>query len=126
MARNIRIAALLATLVTASVLTVPAVAQAWSIHQYRVRDAGPQIIHKMTICDPSSSINRVRVRAEVDVDGGGDRHVDYYSGWQDRRCIRWSFRQRDNLLYEGRYWGRVKVNLLGTARYTSWRSFWSS
>jgi hypothetical protein len=109
-----------------ALLALPVSAQAWSIHGYQVRDAGPEIIHKVTVCDPSPSINRIRTRAEVEADGGGDRHVDYFTDMQDRRCIRWAISQRDNLRYEGRYYGRLKIRLLGTVRFTSWKSFWSS
>jgi hypothetical protein len=126
MVRNIRITALLATVVTAVALAVPAAAQAWSIHSYRVRDAGPEIVHKVTVCDPSPRIHRIRVRAEVEADGGDDRHVDYFTDVQNERCIRWSISQRDNLIYEGRYYGRLRISLLGTVRFTGWKSFWSS
>jgi hypothetical protein len=109
-----------------ALLALPVSAQAWSIHSYRVRDAGPEIIHKVTVCDPSPRVNRIRVRAEVDVDGGGDRHVAYFTDLQDRRCVDWSVSQRDNLRYKGRYYGRLRVRLLGTVRFTGWKSFLSS
>jgi hypothetical protein len=130
MARNIRITAVLATLVTASALAVPALAHAWSIHSFKIRDAGPEIVAKVTVCTSVAPGYEVKYHFRVHVEtreGWDKRNVDF-TGWYGRGCTEGSNVFRDTLRYDGWYLGRVKVRLSQTddVRQTRWRRFFSS
>jgi hypothetical protein len=111
------------------VLALPAMAQGYSIHDYRVRDAGPTIRHSLTVCkDRYDLVHRFGLTSRVETADGRDkrfRYSEYTVRWGCRRLTQW---YPDVLKYEGRYRGRVKVRLLQTddVRYTPWRRFRSS
>jgi hypothetical protein len=121
--RRIVIAALVVAL-----LALPAASEATSIHNYTVRDAGPEIVHKVTFCSQEQWWWDVRIRIESEA--GQDRQR-WRSDWEDRTrrvCNRVTFAHRDGLMYEGWYFSRMRVSIpgVGWVRYTGWRRFWSS
>jgi hypothetical protein len=105
-----------------------AVANAYSIHRYTVRDAGPEIVHKLTVCDwqirPGFEVKFGFV-AYTEHESGDDGGSVRYTDWLSRGCTRETLTHDDDLEYEGRYFGRVRVRS-GAVRFTSWRPFWSS
>jgi hypothetical protein len=117
-------------LAAVAVLALPASAQGWSMHDFRIRDAGPEIVAKVTVCTnvapgyEQKFLFRVHVEA---ADGTDARNHNFY-GWYSRGCTEGSNVIRDTLRYEGYYWGRVRVRLGGTddIRHTRWRRFYSS
>jgi hypothetical protein len=113
-----------AALTGALAAAVPAVAHGWAIHRFTVKDAGPEIVTALTVCDPSATVNRISFRYRYENDA--EVLTDRSAGTQDLRCIRWTHRVRDKLNYEGFYFARIRVSMLGSARYTSWKRFWSS
>jgi hypothetical protein len=119
----------LATIVAAAaLLALPTAAQATSIHNYSVRDAGTRIVHKITFCSKENWWWDVTMQLESE--DGSDRQK-WDSDWDDRTnrlCNRVRFWHRDELEYEGPYYARMRVSLpgVGWVRYTGWREFWSS
>jgi hypothetical protein len=112
-----------------AVLAFPAVAQGYSIHNYRVRDAGSTIRHSLTICkDRYDLVDRFGLTSRVETADGRDKRFRYSTHTVRRGCRRLTQSYPDVLKYEGRYRGRVKVRLLQTddVRYTPWRRFRSS
>jgi hypothetical protein len=114
----------------AAVLGAPTTAHAWSIHDYRVRDAGPSIVHRLTLCSraqPGYEQKFYFTAYTEDRDGDDAGQVTQYN-WFSRGC--WTVRvtHEDDLRFEGRYYGRVKVRLARTdwIKHTAWRAFWSS
>ena len=122
---------LIGTLVVAVLLSVPAAASAWSIHNYRVRDAGPEIVHKLTLCQNQGKRLLFQFVAYTEtVDGGDPGFVRRTESFR-RGCWRYPIVHNDDLRYRGWYYGRMRVRLLGASgasapRYTSWKRFWSS
>jgi hypothetical protein len=112
------------------VLALPATADAWSIHDFKIRDAGPEIVAKVTVCTRVAPGYEQKFHFRVHVeagDGSDPRNYDFY-GWYSRGCTEGSKVFRDTLRYEGLYWGRVRVRLGGTddIRLTGWRRFYTS
>jgi hypothetical protein len=112
----------------ASLAAVPA-AHGWSIHNYRVRDAGAVIVHKLTVCTnpPRGKEDRFHFLAYTEYEDGSDAGDARYREWFSRGCWRFTMRH-DDLRYEGWYYGRVRVrhDFSNTVRWTGWRRFWSS
>lgn len=111
-----------------ALLALPASAQAYSLHSYRVRDAGSTIRHSLTICeDQYDLVHRFELATRVERSDGTDKRFRYsrYTVFGCQRVTQW---YRDVLKYEGWYYGRVKVTLLQTddIQFTRWRRFWSS
>jgi hypothetical protein len=123
--RRIAAGAFLAALIGLSAATA---AEAWTIHRYTVRDAGPEIVHKLTVCDwgirPGFEA-RFRFVAYTEAEDGSDGGSVRFTDWLTRGCTRESLVHDDDLRYEGTYFGRVRVRS-GAVRFTSWRPFWSS
>ena len=115
----------LAFIAAMGLLTVPSVAQAYTIKGYGVRDAGDRIVHRLTICSPPSDrLHRFEVAARSELLDGGDKRIRYGSVYA-RGCERWRFSYPDNLRLAGTYYGRIKVRLEQTdwIQYTRWRPF---
>jgi hypothetical protein len=113
-----------------ALLVLPATADAFSVHDYRVRDAGAQIVHSVTVCDPYIRSAPLRLRSTHETADGSDRQQYYTTAWMGRGCTRVGIWYRDQLRFEGHYYGRMRVRLLGASgfatRRTGWRRFWSS
>jgi hypothetical protein len=107
-----------------ALLAFPASSQAWSIHDFRVKDAGPEIVTRVTVCDPSPTVNRIHFRYRYE--NTEEVLTDRSTGRPDLRCLTWTHRIADTLAYEGTYYARIRVSMLGQAGYTSWKRFWSS
>lgn len=85
-------------------------------------------MHKVTICSKTQWWYDARVRLEHE-SGGDPQRWDW--DWRDRTsrvCNRVSFSHRDELEYEGYYYGRLRISIpgIGWVRYTGWRKFWTS
>ena len=79
----------LAFIAAMGLLTVPSVAQAYTIKGYGVRDAGDRIVHRLTICwPPSDRLHRFEVAARSELLDGGDKRIRYGSVYA-RGCERW-------------------------------------
>jgi hypothetical protein len=113
-----------------ALLALPASAQGWSMHNFKIRDAGPEIVAKVTVCTSVAPgyEQKFHFRVHVEAADGTDARNHSFYGWYSRGCTEGSNVFRDSLRYEGHYWGRVKVRLGGTddIRYTRWRRFYSS
>jgi hypothetical protein len=113
-----------------ALLALPASAQGWSMHNFKIRDAGPEIVAKVTVCTSVAPgyEQKFHFRVHVEAADGTDACNHSFYGWYSRGCTEGSNVFRDTLRYEGHYWGRVKVRLGGTddIRYTRWRRFYSS
>jgi hypothetical protein len=111
-------------------LAGPMSADAFSIRDYRVRDAGDRIVHRVTVCDPYIRSAPLRLRSTHETAEGLDRRHYYTTVWMGRDCTRVGLWYPDRLRFEGRYYGRLRVRLLGASGYatrrTGWRRFWSS
>jgi hypothetical protein len=121
---------LLVAAVAAGALAAPSAAQAWSIHEYRVRDAGPTVVHRLTLCSQAKPgyEQKFYFTAYTETGDGSDAgNVKQYN-WFSRGCWTVRVEHDDDLKYEGRYYGRVKVRLAHTdwIKFSSWRAFWSS
>jgi hypothetical protein len=118
------------SIVAAAVLALPSAANAASIYNYRVHDAGSVIVERYRLCIGSTPGYEVRVtdRTRVEQYDGGDSHRYNGVGWYDRGChvVRNSF--PDELAYEGTYYARLRVRIgtTGQVLYSGWRSFYSS
>ena len=89
-------------------LALPAAAQAWSIHNFRIRDAGPEIAAQVTVCTKvrPGYEQKFHFRAHVELVEGGDAHTVPFTGWYGRGCTEGTSRFRDTLLHwEGWYYG---------------------
>jgi hypothetical protein len=113
-----------------ALLVLPASARAWSIHNYRVRDAGSQIVHRVTVC---AELDRweplVRVRTRVEMADDTDTVTTSDDAYQTQEpCELWTIRYRDILRYESWYYGRMRIAIpaTGRVRYTRWKRFWAS
>jgi hypothetical protein len=118
------------SIVAAAVLALPSAANAASIYNYRVHDAGSVIVERYRLCIGSAPGYEVRVRDRTTVEqyDGSDSHR--YDGvrWFARGChvVRNSF--PDELAYEGTYYARLRVRIgtTGQVLYSRWRAFYSS
>lgn len=111
-------------------LAAPAAAEAWSIHRYTVRDAGPSIVHKVTVCRaaPPGYERKFHFTAYSESATGEDGGSVHRYNWLDDSCWRIVVEHNDDLEYTGRYFGRMRIRngYTGEVRWTSWRAFWSS
>jgi hypothetical protein len=109
-----------------ALLVLPTAASAYSVHRYRVRDAGSQIRHSLTICkDRYDVVHRFELASRVETANGADRRIRYSRYTVRRGCRRLVQWYPGVLRYGGWYCGRVKVRLLQTddIQYTRWRRF---
>ena len=67
---------------------LPASVDAFSIHDYRVRDAGDRIVHRVTVCDPYIRSAPLRLRSTHETAEGFDRQQYYTTVWMRRGCTR--------------------------------------
>jgi hypothetical protein len=118
------------SVVVAALLVLPAAANAASIYNYRVHDAGSRIVERYRLCIGSATGYEVKVRDRTTVElyDGGDSHRYSAVRWYARGChvVRSSF--PDELAYAGTYYARVRVRIgtTGQVLYSRWRSFHSS
>jgi hypothetical protein len=108
------------------VLALPSTAHGYSVHNYRVRDAGSTVRHSLTVCkDRYDLVHHFGLTSRVETADGRDRRFRYSEYTVRGGCRRLTQWYPDVLKYEGRYRGRVKVRLLQTddVRYTPWRRF---
>jgi hypothetical protein len=119
-----------AALTGALAAAVPAVAHGWSIHRYSVRDAGPTIVHKVSVCDgaPRGLERKFWFTGYSEAGDGSDAGQVRQYQWVGAGCWRIVVEHDDDLQFEGVYYGRMKVRnaYTGAVRWTGWREFWSS
>lgn len=100
------------------------------MYDYRVRDAGPEIVHKLTICGaaPPGFQRRFYFTAYTEAGDRTDAGSVRYRRWIASGCWRQVFRHDDDLSYRGWYYGRLRVRngYTSAVRLSSWRRFWSS
>jgi hypothetical protein len=107
--------------VGATVLALPASANAMSIHSFRVSDEGTFLAWGIGICTQRGYLVSFKLRLEDDY---GVVDTDRYSRRQPYHCTRTSVRLPD--VYEsGTYYARLKVRVGETreVRYTRWKTF---
>jgi hypothetical protein len=70
-------------------LVLPAVASAYSVHRYRVWDAGSEIRHAVTVCkDRYDLVHRFEFASRVETADGADRRIRYSRYTVRRGCRR--------------------------------------
>jgi hypothetical protein len=113
---------------TVALTAVPATAEAWSIHNCRVRDAGPEIVGKVTVCTQVrrgyEQPFRLILFSEA-VEGSDDSNYSRRV-WLSRGCCRVVVAHDDDLEFRGTYYARMRVRGAGYIRESRWRRFWSS
>ena len=120
----------IAVVTATTFVLIPATANAAQIFNYRVHDAGAQIVERYRFClnvTPGYEV-RVRDRTRVELWEGGDPHTYDAIKYYGRGChvVRNNF--PDELTYEGTYYSRLRIRIgtTGQVLYSSWRSFYSS
>jgi hypothetical protein len=111
-------------------LSVPSVASASALRNYRIWDAGSVIKESWSLCVyPRPGYEwKVYDRTVVEMDDGTDRHISTDSDWYRRGCAFTTTDTENTLQYEGWYWGRLRVRIPATGEvlYSGWKRFWSS
>lgn len=119
--RAVSITGILSLVVYVSGLVTPAIASAFYIQNFKVRDSGAWIRYYVTVCTPGRE--RVLARSYLHTDMGiGPVYSKNWAGSQESSCTRWEFGQRDRFL-DGQWDAQLRIVVDGRAKYTPIRYF---